>query len=845
MQQQDHPQDHHFQQSQLQQGHVQQQQQYHRFSFDPREFDSGDFDAGAFIARAQASASLEQLHEQLDAYLGTLKKNLYELINRDYADFILVSTKLSGVENKVSDLATPIEALCSQIQALRAALSSELDRIEGVLAERTGVQTRRRTVKRCLRFLESLESAEMLLGISDAVPEAQDAAAAATAAAATTPAALPSWQLDSTAFAGGDGHASCWSDSDNDDDVATSKSTPDAAVAAAAAAAAVSRRELCSNLERASHYALMLNADAGMAATAEPAATTAATDTALQSLAGMSVRAARVEAEVAQRLRAAFGDLVQPPPLAAAAYAAVGGGAATEAEGGGGLDVEAFLACLRAFAALGCGRDAEKQYASVAVQPFLDGVLTQGRLDAGARGSCQGLAALYDEIIHYVATACAPAVRAAAATFAAADAAPVDLLGNAVWAPLQASLVARLPSIFATGLADVFHRNYALSQALPRRLAEACSGGGREGGSAQQRLEAHPASADFRARWNLPVYFQLRQREITAALDEALAATDGGAGAAAAAAAPGEPEAALAATAATWRALTRCWHADVFLPPLAHRHLKLTLQLLSRYLGWAEEALSQRTATPEACAAAAADLAALAAACARRGALAELMRQRLQSAEAAAVAAEAAAAAVAPWAERAAEAWGRAAAAVAARCCALLQAVRGVAATYRMTNRPPPERPSAFVHSILRPLRDFDAEWGARAPPPLPLPPTSTSPPPLPWRAAALESITEAYVAAARDVLKAARLTEESLKKRRSARRGGSGGGGGGGAGALSDAEKIALQLQLDAHEYGRELAAMGVDLGASAAYQAMLAEVADAPRGGLGDGSSLLGLND
>ena len=35
-------------------------------------------------------------------------QELYDLINRDYADFILVSTKLSGVGGKVSHLREPM-----------------------------------------------------------------------------------------------------------------------------------------------------------------------------------------------------------------------------------------------------------------------------------------------------------------------------------------------------------------------------------------------------------------------------------------------------------------------------------------------------------------------------------------------------------------------------------------------------------------------------------------------------------------------------------------------------------------------------------------------------------------
>jgi hypothetical protein len=42
------------------------------------------------------------------------------------------------------------------------------------------------------------------------------------------------------------------------------------------------------------------------------------------------------------------------------------------------------------------------------------------------------------------------------------------------------------------------------------------------------------------------------------------------------------------------------------------------------------------------------------------------------------------------------------------KCAGPLAGVRGVAATYRMTNRPPPTQASPFVGSILRPLKEFE-----------------------------------------------------------------------------------------------------------------------------------------
>jgi conserved oligomeric Golgi complex subunit 2 len=143
-----------------------------------------------------------------------------------------------------------------------------------------------------------------------------------------------------------------------------------------------------------------------------------------------------------------------------------------------------------------------------------------------------------------------------------------------------------------------------------------------------------------------------------------------------------------------------------------------------------------------------------------------------------------------------------------------------------MTNRPPPERPSAFVKGVLRPLKDFSSQWGERAPADV----SAT------WQSAVLLHVTEKYLEAMRELLVTARQMEDALKKRRGGRavtRRGSTLGAADGAAAtaaanLSDTDKIVMQLLLDAQEFGRELTALGLDTAACEPYQAMLAEVSD-----------------
>ena len=61
--------------------------------------------------------------------------------------------------------------------------------------------------------------------------------------------------------------------------------------------------------------------------------------------------------------------------------------------------------------------------------------------------------------------------------------------------------------------------------------------------------------------------------------------------------------------------------------------------------------------------------------------------------------------ATAPYSDLIDRAWQAIHVHIIGQCSSVLQAVRGITATYRMTNKRPPERASPFVTKILDPLR--------------------------------------------------------------------------------------------------------------------------------------------
>ena len=127
------------------------------------------------------------------------------------------------------------------------------------------------------------------------------------------------------------------------------------------------------------------------------------------------------------------------------------------------------------------------------------------------------------------------------------------------------------------------------------------------------------------------------------------------------------------------------------------------------------------------------------------------------------------------------------------KCSGPLSAVKGVAATYRMTNRPPPTQASPFVGTILRPVHEFVAEFSERTPAQIGSE----------WKKKIVSTISSKYESAVSELIETVQRTEEALKNRKVRRAV---------AGGMSDGEKVKLQLYLDQQKFTESVSTLGID---------------------------------
>ncbi|KAF7304565.1 Conserved oligomeric Golgi complex subunit 2-like [Mycena chlorophos] len=152
-----------------------------------------------------------------------------------------------------------------------------------------------------------------------------------------------------------------------------------------------------------------------------------------------------------------------------------------------------------------------------------------------------------------------------------------QIMGNVVWEEFGRSIMDELGLVvFAAGRPNEFRKHYEITQAFIRSLEFLAPSA-----QAVEAMRAHHVYVAFERRCQLPVYFQMRWKEIVGKMEEALA----------------NPRVELikaesqeafdsVQAAAFWVAITACWSAEVFVPELSHRFWRLTLQFLSRYKTW-------------------------------------------------------------------------------------------------------------------------------------------------------------------------------------------------------------------------------------------------------------------
>ncbi|KAM4813910.1 conserved oligomeric Golgi complex subunit 2 isoform X4 [Urocitellus parryii] len=435
--------------------------------FDKDEFMKEDFDVDHFVSDCRKRVQLEELRDDLELYYRLLKTAMVELINKDYADFVNLSTNLVGMDKALNQLSVPLGQLREEVLMC---------------------------VLRLMQVIRSVEKIEKILNSQ------------------------------------------------------SSKET--------------------SELEASRHQALLI--------VPSPLLTG-------QTLERIATEFNQLQFHAVQSKGMPLLDMVRPriAGITAVLQQSLEG---LLLEGLQSCDVDVIRHCLRTYATIDKTRDAEALVGQVLVKPYVDEVIVEHFVESHPNG----LQVMYDKLLEFVPHHCRLLREVTGGAVSSERATPVpgyDFLVNSVWPEIAQGLEEKLPSLFNPGDPDAFHQKYTISMDFLRRFERQCGSQ-----ASVKRLRAHPAYHSFNSKWNLPVYFQIRFREVAGSLEAALIRG--------LEEAPAGSPFCLLASHRTWSSLSRCWSDELFLPLLAHRLWRLTLQILARFSVFASE-LSRRPISNE------------------------------------------------------------------------------------------------------------------------------------------------------------------------------------------------------------------------------------------------------
>ncbi|XP_061342217.1 conserved oligomeric Golgi complex subunit 2 isoform X3 [Gastrolobium bilobum] len=668
----------------------------HPLWFKPTSFLSPDFDSESYISELRTFVPFDTLRSELHNYLSSLNHELIDLINRDYADFVNLSTKLVDVDAAVVRMRAPLVELREKIEQFRGSVEVSLVAIKNGLKQRSEAASARETLELLLDTFHVVSKVEKLIKELPSVPA--------------------DWSNGDVNFS--ERNSLCNGVSVQHIENGTSIRETQSMLL----------ERIASEMNRLRFY--VTNAKN------------------LPFIENMEKRIQNASLIVDASLRHCFVDGLEHQ------------------------DATAIYNCLRAYAAIDNTKNAEEIFGFTVVAPLIQKIIPHGSSAVVAGSSGDGLEKDYQLIKECIDKDCKFLLEISSAENSGLHV--FDFLANSILKEVLSAIQKGKPGAFSPGRPTEFLKNYKSSLEFLAYLEGFCPSR-----SAVAKFRSEAIYTEFIKQWNIGVYFSLRFQEIAGSLDSVLTTSSL---APVQNSDPGEAnyqDLTLKQSFTLLESLRSCWKEDVLVLSCSDKFLRLSLQLLSRYSSWLSSGLTARknhnTSTSTGCEWAVSaviddfifvihDIR-----CLEEQSILQ-SGQSLKSLE--------------PLVSKAVVE------SLVEKSVEDLRQMKGITATYRMTNKPLPVRHSPYVSGVLRPLKAFlDGERATRYL-------ASETRNEIIFCAAS--EITDRYYELAADLVSVARKTESSLQKIRQSAQRRAGASSDVSDNNVSDTDKICMQLFLD-----------------------------------------------
>ncbi|KAK4414140.1 Conserved oligomeric Golgi complex subunit [Sesamum alatum] len=726
----------------------------HPLWLNPSKFSDPEFDPESYISDLRTFVPFDTLRSELRSHLGALKHELVELINRDYVDFVSLSTKLVDVDAAVVRMRAPLLEIKEKILAFRGSVEGSLTALQSRLKQRAQANEAREVLELLLDTFHVVSKVEKLI---KELP--------------TVPADWSSGTLNSTEK----GQLSNGISFQHAENGANLRETQSMLL-----------ERIASEMNRLKFYIAQAQN--------------------MPFIDNMKKRIQNASLLLDTSLGHCFVDGLE------------------------NRDANAIYNCLRAYAAIDNTSSAEEIFRATVVAPFTQKVIPHSSSGVVGGSSGDELEQDYERIKQYIEDDCKFLLEISSTENSGLHV--FSFQANSILKEILSAIQKGKPGAFSPGRPTEFLKNYKSSLDFLAYLEGYCPSR-----SAVAKFRQEAVYIEFMKQWNTGVYFSLRFQEIAGALDSALTTTT---------LIPSQSSSdqehshtlVLKQSISLMESLRLCWRDDVFILSCSDKFLRLFLQLLSRYSNWLSAGLNARKAgnananygsesafaaapddllyiihdlkclVEEVCGSYLGNVLEVLKSCSTE--VLDLVKESiLQGGNSLKVLQPLVMNSIVET--------------IVEKCVEDLRQMKGITATYRMTNKPLPVRHSPYVSSVLRPLKAFlDGERAARYL-------TSELRKEL-VQSAAVE-ITRRYYELAADLVSVARKTESSLQKIRLGAQRRAGATSDVSDQNVSDTDKMCMQLFLDIQEYGRNLASLGVDAADIPAYRSLWQCVAPSDR--------------
>ncbi|PWA58698.1 hypothetical protein CTI12_AA393830 [Artemisia annua] len=480
---------------------------HHPSWFNQSAFLNPSFTSESYISDLRTFVPFETLRSELQSHLTSLKTELVELINRDYADFVNLSSKLVDVDGAVLRMRAPLVEIREKVLGFRSDVEMSLSELKCGLRERNVASEAREVLELLIDTSHVVSKVEKLIKELHSVP------------------------VDGS---NGDLHTAEKSHLSNGVSKQHSKNGTDLRETQS-----MLLERIASEMNRLKFYFAH------------------AKD--LPFIENMEKRIQNASSLLDTSLGHCFVDGLTHK------------------------DENAVYNCLRAYAAVDNTQNAEDIFRSTVVAPLVQKVIPYSSSGVVSGSAGDELEEDYKQIKHLIAEDCTFLLQISSTENSGFHV--FSFLANSILKEVLWAIQHGKPGAFSPGRPTEFLKNYKSSLGFLADLEGYCPSR-----SAVANFRAEAVYVDFMKQWNIGVYFSLRFQEIAGSLDSALV----GSRLNPIQKSDSEHGLTLKQSLTLLECLKSCWREDVLLISISDKFLRLTLQLLSRYVNWLSAGLSAR-----------------------------------------------------------------------------------------------------------------------------------------------------------------------------------------------------------------------------------------------------------